>query len=160
MERTEFQNLIDRLEFVHPDSNSLGLAALSKDMGDSAVKEGRYDEAWRHYHDQKIYFFKHANMCKFNKTQIDSLDATVSLSLANVLKLEGKHNLALVHLAYCYCSELCRGILTNRTDNKLGIYFRRCKLKTITLDELKISLQSYSINLQFQEIQNWILELD
>lgn len=64
MERTEFKNLIDRLEFVHPDSNSLGLAALSRDMGDSAVKEGRYDEAWRHYHDQKTYFLKHANMCK------------------------------------------------------------------------------------------------
>ena len=149
----------------------LGKAAIAGHNARQAVKEKRYDEAWRQYHWQKIYYMRHCNTCcrqnpflksweqlereaggdeelgrkmdlaertisistPFTVRQILALDGSVSEGLANILRLEQKHDEALTHMLYCLMSS---NSPTKSQQTKIVAYFNRCKFNGIGLEEL------------------------
>lgn len=106
----------------------LGFAATAKDKALAAVKSKQYDEAWKLFHDQKLHYMKHAARSQFTRLQVLALDACVSEHLANILRLQGKHQDALVHALYWVAASPRR---TKAQDKKLHAYFNRAQLKDI-----------------------------
>lgn len=155
----------------------LGKAAIAGHNAKQAVTEKRYDEAWRLYHWQKIYYMRHCNTCcrrnpflksweqlareaggdeemgrkmdrveqtisistPFTAREILALDGSVSEGLANILRLQQKHDEALTHMLYCLMSSNTP-IKSHRT--KIVAYFNRCKFKGIGIEELNEFISS------------------
>ena len=111
--------------------NTLGKAAEAGDKAKKAVKDERYDDAWGLYHDQKTHYMHHINKGGFSPIGALRLDASVHENLANILRLEGKHQNALVHIVYWVLAGCERPI--KRHNQKLQAYFNRCKLKNTSL---------------------------
>ena len=112
---------------AYDNSDYLGLAADEGNKAKLAVKEKKYDKAWKHYHKQKSYFLKHANRSGFSPAQVLSLDSTVHEQMANVLRLEGKHEQGLTDIVYWICANSDKSI--KRHDSKFKSYFDRCKFE-------------------------------
>ena len=85
---------------LYSDNNFLGDAAEFKQQGVLSVKNKEYSKAWEAFHKQKHCFMKHADEHNFTAQQTLALDASVGENLANILRLEGKHVDALVHIIY------------------------------------------------------------
>ncbi|HDZ55396.1 MAG TPA: hypothetical protein ENI17_11090 [Pseudomonas xinjiangensis] len=126
---------MDRLE-ARDSTDYLGLAAEAGRAASAAVKASRFDEAWARYHDQKHLYMQHAHRSGFSAKEAAGLDASVSLSLANALRLEGKHTGALVHVLYWATSE------PGGSSQKLRAYFNRCKLKNTALADVEAFVAS------------------
>ena len=107
------------------------LAAQAKHSGVQAVKEGQHDVAWGFFHEQKEQYVKQATRSRFSKQDFHALDSTVSEHLANVLRIENKHKLALVHITYWVLAHRHRP--TRSQVSKFKAYFNRCKFKEVTL---------------------------
>lgn len=105
----------------------LGPAAEHKEKADQAIKEGRYDDAWRHLNEQKINYYNHAKQFNFTEKQTLSLDSVVHASMANVLRKEGKHNDALNHISYVYKCGKYENDQNLFNDEKLRVYYKRAK---------------------------------
>lgn len=105
-------------------SDHLGKAAREKKAASQAIKEKKYDKAWRHLNNQKAEYMKHANAFGFSPEHILALDGTVHEQMANVLGLEGKNDDALVHILYCVATTARP---TKAQKKKVHTYFRRCK---------------------------------
>jgi hypothetical protein len=112
----------------------LGDAARLGKEADRAVREKRYDEAWRLLHEQKARYGKHAARYGMTAPQAIALDASVHEALANIRRLEGNHDDALVHLLYCVWSS---GRPTKAQEKKIEIYLKRCGFAGVTLDDLR-----------------------
>ena len=123
-------------------SDFLSKAATAGHQAKAAVKEKRYDAAWKLYHQQKGYYMRHASRYGHSPRGALALDATVHEDLANILRLEGKHTDALVHIVYWVLAGANRPI--RRHQQKLRSYFNRCKFKNITLDEAQKETASQS----------------
>jgi len=116
------------------EEDYLGMAAQAKRNAEAAVKDKNYDKAWALLHEQKDFYMKHANRSGFSVIQVLALDSTVHESLANILRLEGKHEDAFTHLLYCVISHKHRPI--KRHSQKLVAYFNRCKFKYIKITDV------------------------
>lgn len=110
----------------------LGKAAVLGDESQRAVKEGRYDEAWGLIHDQKHHYLLHAKNYGMTARQTLALDGSLHVALANIRRLEGNHDDALVHVLYAEATSDRR---TKSGGQKLRAYFNRCKFRTTTLDD-------------------------
>lgn len=132
----------------------LGFAAKARDKARVSVKAGDLNAAWRHFHDQKVNFMQHANSCEFTLKATIALDATVSPDLANILRLEGRHADALVHIAY-WASTLGAPI-PKRGMDKLRAYLNRCKLKNTTLSQMILMVEDLGVAPDFSDIQSKI----
>ena len=111
----------------------LGQAATAGRKASSAVEKGKYDEAWEHYHKQKQLYVKHGIRSDFTQTQIVALDGSVNEDLANIRRLEKKHDDALVHLIY---SLVTSTRITKSQEKKLPAYVNRAKLYEATLADV------------------------
>ena len=123
----------EKLKTYYDKHNYLGKAAEISDKAKDAKASGNYDEVWRSYIDMKDLYLKHASHNHFTAQQTLALDATIDFQMADVLRLEGKHNQALVHIIYW--------VATSKTPSKtqqqkLKAYFNRCKFKNITIDDV------------------------
>ncbi len=111
----------------------LAKAALAERKAKAAIRTGEHDNAWRYFHEQKTFYLKHASLSRFTKAQVLALDSQVHEQLANVLRIEKKHDDALCHILYWVIANADRPI--KRHEQKLKAYFNRCKYKNTNLTE-------------------------
>ncbi|MGJ4728620.1 hypothetical protein [Luteimonas sp. SDU101] len=71
-----------------PVEDYLGKAAEAGHNAKAAVKEHRFDDAWRFYAEQKSFYMQHAKAYEFTAARTLALDASVSEHLANILRME------------------------------------------------------------------------
>lgn len=106
-------------------TDHLGKAAGHRDEAKQAIRERRFDDAWRSLHEQQSEWLAHASRHGFTKEQTLALAGSVHSDMANVLRLEKKHDEALAHMLYFGATQ--RGPVQGAFRKKLGAYFRRCK---------------------------------
>ena len=136
-------------------TDHLGNAATLKHSARQAVREKRFDDAWRLFHEQKSHFAEHAKSYGHTPRQALALDGSVHEDLANVLRLEQKHEDALVHLLYCICTS------TNPTkalQKKIPAYVSRCKFTNTSLADVEAFTVTNSQKPDFRAIQKAVLE--
>lgn len=129
----ESKTLLDGLVAEAAKDDYLVHAAYCKREGKAAVKAGAHDEAWGLFNKQKSYYMRHASKQGFTPKQTISLDAQVHEDLANILRLEKKHNDALVNIIYWVLAGNDRPTIQHQP--KLKAYFNRCKFKNVELAE-------------------------
>lgn len=133
----------------------LGKAAQAEECGLAAVKRGDYDAAWKHFHEQKQHYLGHASQSEFTKAQTFALDASVSEHLANILRLEGKHQEAFAHIVYWVATSPRR---TKNQEKKLTTYFKRAKCSKAHNEDLESFLAQARKSPNLRQIQNKIQE--
>lgn len=131
----------------------LGPAAEHKHKADQAIKEKRFDDAWRHLNEQKINYFQHAKQCNFTEKQTLGLDAVVHITMGNLLRIEGKHPQALYHIAYVYKVGKLENPLNDSNDDRLRIYYKRAK-KDDGFENFKQGLDLLP-SYDYQSVQNF-----
>ncbi len=114
-------------------ADHLGRAAAAEKKGKRAIAEARYNDAWRHFHEQKEHYLRHARRYGMTAQQTVALDGSVHDDLANIRRLERKHDDALAHLLYCVSSSPRP---TKAQSKKIFSYFSRCEFKRVNADEL------------------------
>ncbi|WP_191593932.1 hypothetical protein [Marinomonas colpomeniae] len=129
----EFENCAKEVMDDFQRNDFLGKAAEAGHKAKAAVKNKEYDKAWGHYQEQKSFYMQHANRSGFTANQALALDASVHEDMANILRLEDKHEDAFVSIVYWILAGADRPI--KRHQQKLKSYFNRCKLKNTELSE-------------------------
>ncbi len=136
------------------DANDyLGEAAQFEREARLAVKEKRYDDAWRLLHLTKQQYGKHAARYGMTRRQTIALDASVHEDLANIRRLEGKHPDALIHLLYCIAKS---SRPTQAQEKKLITYFERCGFADATMNDLRVLRSSAEHSASLPEIRNQV----
>jgi hypothetical protein len=138
-----------RVEFEAHDY--LGKAAVARDEAKDAVAKGRFDDAWKMYHEEKEHFLAHAVRHNFSALQTLALDASVSKSLANVLRLEGRHREAFQHIVYWVATSNTE---TKEQGQKLNAYFNRCKYQNLSLNDASALIQQVGAMPEFTCIRD------
>lgn len=126
----------------------LGKAAIAREKAKKNVSAGNFETAWKLFHDEKHNLMLHANRCGFTKSQILALDGSVSEALANILRLEGKHHDAMIHILYWVASSTN---ITKNHDKKLTEYFNRCGFKQISSEELLAEVADLRLDPEFEK---------
>jgi len=129
----EFQDYVEKVIADFQRDDFLGKAADVGHKAKAEVKAKQYDKAWGLYHEQKTFYMQHANRSSFTATQALALDASVHEDMANILRLEGKHEDALVNIVYWVLTVVDRPI--KRHQQKLQSYFNRCKFENTSLSD-------------------------
>ena len=133
------------------EDDCLGKAAAARDRARAAESAGRYDEAWAYYQEQKKQYMEHAQKNRFTAAQTLTLDASVSEQLANVLRVEGKHHDAMVHVLYWISAAQTP---TKKQEKKLTAYFRRCKFGAVSEAELQDTVQGLRNNPEYSRMKS------
>jgi hypothetical protein len=128
-------------------------AAIEAREAELAVKEKRYDDAWRHYHQKKMCYMQQANRVGDAKYAIE-LDASVHEHLANILRLEGKHREALPHIIYWVLGG--RRIPLKKHNTKFKSYFSKCDFKNTPLTEAEKKLKDKQLKADLLIAQNLV----
>ncbi len=129
----EFKDFAEKVMTEFLENDFLGKAAEAGHKAKAAIKANQHDDAWGLYHEQKSFYMQHANRSGFTARQALTLDASVHEEMANILRLESKHQDALVHVVYWVLAGADRPI--KRHQQKLQSYFNRCKFKETTLSD-------------------------
>jgi len=153
--RTPPADIEARLDELLPDytEDHLGNAAAAAGHAIQAIREKDLDRAWRLLHEQKEHYARHAARAEFTARQTLALDASVGEQLANVLRLEGRHHEALVHVIYWVA---CSPGRTKNEEAKLGAYFKRAKLPGITRANLEQFMEALQPLPDFPAIQRQV----
>lgn len=151
MQDESYEQFAARLLANFSKNDHLGKAAIANDKAKAAEAAADYDSAWRFYHEQKEQYLQHASKNKFTAAQTLALDASVSQQLANILRVEGKHDDALVHILYWICSSATP---TKIQRQKLAAYFNRCRFKRVSTEDLRNALEALRKNPEFMEMRN------
>lgn len=139
------------MEFSFDDY--LGRAAQKKYMAREAIRQQEFDLAWKLFHEQKDLLMQHANREEWEPKYVYQLDGSVSQDLANILRLEGKHTQALVHIIYWVATSLRA---TQAETRKVGTYFRRARLKNATIEDVEDLIERNRIHPDFRAIQSQV----
>lgn len=145
-----FEKYAARVQTDFEAHDYLGKAAVARSEAKAAIVEGRFDDAWRKYHEEKQHFLNHAGRCNFTPEQTLALDGTVSKSLANVLRIEKRHRDAFVHIVYWVASS---EIETKEQGQKLRAYFNRCKYQHRSLNDVRALIDQLRPLPDFRAIQ-------
>lgn len=140
--------------YIDDTTDYLSLAAQAKHAGLQALKKGLYDVAWGCFHEQKEQYVKQATRSRFSKRDFLALDSTVSEHLANVLRAENKHKLALVHITYWVLAHRHRP--TKSQANKFKAYFNRCKFEGVTLAQAESDVAAVKPLANYPEAQELV----
>lgn len=132
----------------------LGKAAELKKNAKVAIKNKLFDEAWKLLQEQKIVYMKHANSAGFTAKQVLALDATVHVDLANILRMEGKHTEALIHIVYWVANNYDN--MTKTQEQKLTAYLNRSNLKLTSIEEAKIAISFLAENPEYVNAQELV----
>lgn len=133
--------LFDDIAAGRPPKDYLTLAANCGRRASAAVSAGRFDDAWRLYHEQKSLYAQHANYLRFEPRDALRLNASVHENLANILRVEKKHDQAFIHILYWVIAQSHYPI--RRHQQKLKAYFNRCGLKNTSLREIQTWSKSH-----------------
>lgn len=101
----------------------LGQAAIKKKLGKQAIKDKKFDDAWRFFHEQKTLYLEHASRSGFDALSTLVIDASIHEDLANILRLEGKYTAALTNLSYVYKTSTAANRPITTLEKKLKSYF-------------------------------------
>ena len=112
----------------------LGKAAVAGDKARAAKDSSDLDAAWGFYQEMKEHYLQHALRQRFTPAQTSAIDSSVSQLLADILRLEGKHHDALVHIVYWVA---CDPRPSKTQQQKLSAYFNRCKFSNVTMSDLE-----------------------
>lgn len=135
----------------------LGFAAVAGRSAKEALRSGDYGAAWDFYQEQKAEYAKHAIRSEFTPKQALDLESTVHIDLANLLRLQGRHNDALVHIVY-WASTLGDEASKGRQD-RLRVYLKRCKLRNTSLASLTTVTASLALSPDLDEARRIVQEL-
>lgn len=128
-------------------ADNLGPAAVARQKAKTAIKEKRFDDAWRLLHKQREYYDRHIRSgYPFTETQARCMQSQIDEDFANILRLEGKHKQALVHIIFWVGSHTASGRITATMDKKLLSYFNRCKFLNQTIEDVKNLAVSFKLN--------------
>lgn len=103
----------------------LGKAAHEKQSAKIAIKEKRFDDAWRHLNNQKDLYLKHARRMQFSEIHTLVIDSSPHEDMANILRLEGKHKNALSNISYTYKAAHLADRPISTLEKKLEAYYNR-----------------------------------
>lgn len=120
----------------------LGAAVEARKLAEQYIRESNYNEAWRYLCIAKDEFVNHAGKNNFTFDQLIALDATIAELMADVLRREGRHIPALVHIVYWVIAGARVNKRIKRHGDKFKAYFGRCNLKDISLAEAWLDVQS------------------
>jgi len=153
------QEVIEKMNLPELDeSDHLGDAAKARYRALEHIKNKEFDEAWKALNEQKEHYLNHAKKNGFTKLQTLALDASAHEDMANILRLEKKHNDALVNILYWVRTSNNRSI--QRHENKLRAYFNRCKYKNTNLDEAiqfsKCTRTDFDLRIAQLKVNEWI----
>ena len=129
----------------------LGPAAAKKRLADEAKKNGELNAAWRLLQEVKEHYLEHAIQCKFTGEQTLALDGSVSEAMADILRLEARHDDALVHTLYCIATSPQP---TKCQMRKLGAYLRRSRAAETSPQEVDRVIAEFRRNPNFQILQH------
>lgn len=153
---TIYQKEFDINNIYTIDSDDyLGLAANARTRAKIEMKNKNYEKAWELFSKQQHYYYQHAEKQKFTVSQTIALSAEVSEDFANILRLEGNHKQALVHMIYCVSIEYPN---VKYKAKKLPVYFKRSKLNNVTFEELEDFIFSLSKPPDYRAIQDKVKE--
>ena len=107
----------------------LGKAAHEKQSAKIAIKEKRFNDAWRHLNNQKDLYLKHAHRMQFSEIHTLVIDSSPHEDMANILRLEGKHKNALSNISYTYKAAHLADRPTITLEKKLEAYYNRAYKK-------------------------------
>ena len=108
----------------------LGKAAHEKQSAKIAIKERRFDDAWRHLSNQKILYLKHAHRERFSAIHTLVIDSSPHEDMANILRLEGRHLEALQHISYTYATNFKAKRPLTTLEKKLSTYHKRADINS------------------------------
>ncbi len=132
------------------DNDFLGKAAIAGDKAGKAKKDKEFDKAWKYLHESKGFYLQHAAAQNFTHKQTLALDSSISISLADILRLEGKHDQALVHIIYWASGT---NNFSKTDQKKVTAYFNRAKLSNSSIDDVFEIIAKNRLNPDFREIQ-------
>ena len=145
---------VNNINTIDPE-DYLGLAANARNSAKIEMKNKNYEKAWELFTKQQHYYYQHAEKQNFTGSQTIALAANVSEDFANILRLEGNHNQALVHMIYCVSEEYPN---VKYKAKKLKAYFNRTKLKNVNFDELENFIFSLTKPPNYRTIQDKVKE--
>jgi len=92
----------------------------------SAIDDGRNDDAWRLVHEYQNWCVERINAQKYDKQSAGTLLSTTQNFFVQILKAEGKYRQALAHVIY-------EGVLDGRNlkayPKQIKTIFNKCKFK-------------------------------
>ncbi len=130
-----------------------GKAEVAGSKAQEAVAAGKFNVAWGLLNEQKQHYLQHSARCGFTKARTLELDSGVSQPMANILRLEGKHLDALVHIVYWVAASTR---VTKSQQQKLPAYFNRCKFKDVSVSDLNALVEASQADPDFVRIRNTI----
>lgn len=152
VEDNHFQEVLD--DFNKHDY--LSKAAEAGHKANAAVKNKEFDKAWGFYHEQKLLYMQHADRSGFTMQQVFALDSQVHENLANILRIESKHDDALVSILYWIIANNDKPI--KRHQQKLTAYFNRCKLGNTSIEDAMVFSTTNMASLDYSSIQLKVAE--
>jgi len=149
--RTDDVSTLDRFLGGLALEDFLGLAAEKRRIAIEAKRAADFNLAWATLQDVKALYLKHAEQCKFTAAQTLALDASVSLELADILRLEGKHDDALIHILYWVGTSQKP---TKLQQSKLSSYHRRSSIANVSPARLNDLLAQFQAHQDFRILRN------
>lgn len=141
---------------LQPD-DYLGKASLAGSAAKAALKEKKFEDAWRVYHEQKEFYKAYAENSDISAERALILDSTVSEHLASILRQQEKPREAFIHLIYWVAPSWEKAI--RRHEEKLKKYFTLCQLSNTTIDEVKQFVESnwqhISLPMIEKQVEQW-----
>lgn len=151
------QEYASQLSDYYTQFDYLSKAASELKQSIFAKRNGDYNKAWVGFNKVKELYLKHAEHNKFTAKQTLALEACVSEHLADIHRLEGRNEDALLHIAYWVANSEQP---TKKQMQKLQSYFRRCKFKDIEYIDLVNLINSLpeinNFSLIKAAIKSWI----
>lgn len=144
---------LDRFIASRNKIDHLGNAAFAGDMATAAKNKGDLHAAWGLFQDMKEHYLQHAVRENFTPAQTLALDSAASPALADILRLEGKHRDALVHIAYWIA---CAPKPSKMQKQKLRAYFKRCEFTVAVLADVEKLVLVSRVRPDFVQIRDTI----
>ena len=139
-EQTEDTAALDAFFSGFALEDCLAPAANMSRQAQEAKQAKNYNVAWVLLQDVKALYLKHAQQCRFTTAQTLALDASVSQAMADILRLERKHDDALVHILYWVGST---SPPTKSQIAKMGAYLRRSSVAYVSHGEINELLSMF-----------------
>ncbi|MGO2336780.1 hypothetical protein [Providencia sp.] len=143
--------------------NALGKAADEKHKAKQAIKDKKFDKAWKHLNNQKVFYIEHIEFINevhphtgFTPLQAQVLISLPHVDMANILRQEDSHLDALSHLSYHYQCLLHSGEVKQTIQNKMKPYFTRA-MKNCDFVDFMGKLNSQNI-LEYTNVQAFIYD--
>lgn len=133
----------------------LGQAANQGTKARAAIDAGDFDAAWGHYQEMNEIYLMHATKQNFTVKQTLALIGSTHRAMAKLLKLEGRHPDALVHILYCTA---CSKSALHKELKHYRPYFNRCKFDCVELQEVTSRLRDWKKNPDFVGIRDTVAE--